>query len=723
MRISLFIITISAIFFSGCEQKPSAQTEKGNEQDRIVDLCEKHRLAKTQCPFCDKTLIEKWGICAEHQVPEALCWKCNSILIEAFKAEGDWCAGHDMPESMCVQCNPSLAKTKIGHPADKEGAQEKGTTSSEVGNGDSKWATSSKPPFGPDSSPIKPTLDKGWCNGHGVPESVCTRCNDTLVAKFKEAGDWCKEHELPETQCAKCHPEVAALWATLKPAGKTGTDEHGTVPDAEPAEETKPGSGKPEFGPDTSPIRPTLDKGWCNGHSLPESVCTRCEGSLIQKFQDAGDWCKEHKLPETQCTKCHPEVAARWARLNPANMIDNHNSGGREATNSPSHAPERNGTARRAALLPSPTCRNSLTPVKLQSPEVVRTAGLQFKQIKEMPLTATIKRNAEVTYNLNRYARLSSRASGVVVDVLHDLGDAVTTGEPLTVIDSTELGSAKADYLQGLSSTQLWQQTAARQRSLADQGIGAKSEALEAENKLAEAQIAQSRARQRLRNLGIAEEDIESLERSQNTSSHLQLKSPFDGIIVERSAVSGEVVDTSMIVFAVANTQTMWAMIDLFEADVLDVELGQQIVFALDSLPGHTFTGKITWISAQLDPKTRTLKARAEIANETGLLRANTFGHAQIAIRHGERALFIPKEAIQWDGCCNTVFIKSNEEGTLFQPTPVRLGIDTDNDYEALSGVKAGDVLVTTGSYLLKTEILKGSIGAGCCDHVEKLDK
>jgi cobalt-zinc-cadmium efflux system membrane fusion protein len=383
----------------------------------------------------------------------------------------------------------------------------------------------------------------------------------------------------------------------------------------------------------------------------------------------------------------------------------------------------RNGTARRAALPPSPSCTNSKTPVRLQSPDVVRTAGLQFAQVEEQPLTATITRNAEVVYNANRYARLSPRAAGVIVDVRRDLGDAVASGDALAVVDSAELGSAKAEYLQALASIQLWKRTAERQRSLADRGIGTESEALEAESKLAEAQIDQAKARQRLRNLGLSDADIGSLEQTQDTSSRLQLTAPFEGIVVERSAVLGEVVDTNKVLFAVANTQTMWAMIDLFEADVPNVAAGQDVVFALESVPGHTFPGKITWVSTHLDPATRTLKARAEISNESRLLRGNTFGRVQIVVRRGERAIVVPKEAVQWDGCCNLVFVKSKVEDTVFQPTQVHLGIDTGTGYETLSGVKNDDVLVTAGSYLLKTEILKGSIGAGCCDHVEKLDK
>ncbi|MGD2110339.1 MAG: hypothetical protein PVI86_13240, partial [Phycisphaerae bacterium] len=80
---------------------------------------------------------------------------------------------------------------------------------------------SSDSAFGPGSSAVKPMLDQGWCGGHGVPESVCTRCNTSLIPRFKAAGDWCDEHGLPESQCTACRPGVANEWARLDPDNTT----------------------------------------------------------------------------------------------------------------------------------------------------------------------------------------------------------------------------------------------------------------------------------------------------------------------------------------------------------------------------------------------------------------------------------------------------------------------------------------------------------------------
>lgn len=451
--------------------------------------------------------------------------------------------------------------------------------------------------------------------------------------------------------------------------------------------------------------------GVCAEHGVPEALCYRCRSFLKAAFQAKGDWCAAHDAPESQCPICNPDFAKAQAGI-----------GAPLPPPRPSVAPSSVTNGRRSSSPPSSSCTKSSTLVRFQSPEIARTAGLAFATAEERPLTFTITRNAEVAYNGNRYARLASRASGVIADVRRDLGDPVAAGDVLAVVDSPELGSAKADLLQANAAVELWKRAAARERSLAERGIGAERDAFEAETKEAEGQIAVAKARQRLHNLGLSDDQIAAAEQAQDTSSQLRLVAPFDGVIAERSAVLGEVVESTTPLFTVANTETMWAMIDLTESDVTVVQPGQDALLAVDGLPGEMFGGRVTWVSTHLNPATRTLKARAEIANDGGLIRANTFAKVHIVARRGEQALVIPRDSVQWDGCCNVVFVRVDDTATAFQPKKVHLGIATDGVYEVLAGLQPGEVVVTTGSYLLKTEILKGSIGAGCCD-VEHLSK
>jgi len=532
--------------------------------------------------------------------------------------------------------------------------------------------------FGPDTSPIPPDLSKGWCTGHGVPESVCTRCDESLIEKFKAAGDWCKEHGLPETQCIKCHPEVKERWEKLKPGNKEpgaappGDDRHGALP--------------------TVPDIPTGGAEPCEAHGILKTVCIRCNPALVESFKKAGDWCAEHRVPESQCPLCNAALRERISAEFNQKFAD----------------------LPRSQRPPSPACANDRTKVRLVSAEMVERTGLTFAEVARQTLTHSITSNAEVAYDGNRFARLSSRVPGVVHEVRVDLGTKVALGDVLAVIDSPELAAAKADLLQTISSVALQTKSFRRESELGKTGLSSMREVQEIENRLAEATIAESRATQRLRLLGLSEEEVGRIRVSGDTSSLWPLTAPFDGEVVERSAVIGEAVETSRTLFALADTTRMWAVLDWAEARI-PLRRGMHVTLQVDGLEGEPFTGEITWVSTSLDHQTRTLKARAEFQNPNGELKANMFGRALVQVRDNESAMVLPKEAVQWDGCCNVVFVKEND--TTFEPRKVRLGLAKENLFEVRDGVREGEQVVVAGSFLLKTEILKGEIGAGCCPH------
>ncbi|MBT8486202.1 MAG: efflux RND transporter periplasmic adaptor subunit, partial [Phycisphaerae bacterium] len=322
--------------------------------------------------------------------------------------------------------------------------------------------------------------------------------------------------------------------------------------------------------------------------------------------------------------------------------------------------------------------------------------------------------NADVAFNGGRYAHLASRAPGIITEVRVDLGATVDAGEVLAVVDSSDIGSAKAAFLQARSLVDLWEKTHAREQSLFEQNVGTERDVLEAETRLVESRVQLGNARQRLQNLGLSERDLEVVAETNDTSSMLPLRAAFPGIVVERHAVPGEVVTTARSLFAVADTQTMWVMLDVYETDVARLERGQRVTMRVDAMPDRTFTGELTWISAEVDRRTRTIQARAEVENPDGLLRANMFGRAEITVRTIEEAVLVPASAVQWDGCCNVVFVRHTD--TIYQPYKVTLGYKQGERFVVEDGVPAGEAVVTQGSFLLKTEILKGNIGAGCCE-------
>lgn len=491
---------------------------------------------------------------------------------------------------------------------------------------------------------------------------------------------------------------VAIYWSGCDRSKST----EGAAPNAVPCEKHGLAAAQCPF------CNPTIirTEGECAEHGVAEALCSRCRPFLIEAFKKENDWCAEHGLPESQCLICNPSLAEKMPvtplKTDPKAI---------ELIADPSETP-------RSARPPSVTCKNHTLRIRFISPDIAKQAGLDFARIELRPLTATLTCNASVAYDGNHYARVTPRARGVVREVAKDLGDVVEAGDVLAVIESAELASATAEYLQAKARLTLWEKNHHRTHELVQQGISAAKEDLEVEARLEESRLSLATARQRVKSLGLKEDEIQLLSDESQTEGLLSMRAPFAGVVVERTAVVGEAVDTMAPLFAIADTSRMWALLDVYENDLSQIKAGQSIVLSAGGARGESFAGAITWISTQLDARTRTLKARAVIENPDGRLRANMFGQAVVKVHEGDERVVVPKSAVQWDGCCNLVFVRQSDQ--VFAPRPLRLGYATEDFYEVLDGVKPGEAVVTQGSFLLKTELLKGSIGTGCCEAGEK---
>jgi cobalt-zinc-cadmium efflux system membrane fusion protein len=449
--------------------------------------------------------------------------------------------------------------------------------------------------------------------------------------------------------------------------------------------------------------------GMCGGHGVPEALCTRCNPEIIPAFKVEGDWCAEHGLPESQCLICMGERSGAAGETEPAaggSALEALTSLGKGAPGAAADVP-------RWQRDPAPQCAKAEAVVRLE-PDVARRAGLGHAQVRSAPLAKTIACNAQVAFDGGRYARVAARAAGVILGVERDLGDRVEAGDVLVVVESVALGSAKADLLQAVALTSLCERNHAREQALLESRVGTERAVLEAQTRLLEGRIALESARQKLRNLGLSHDAIDRVERQGDTSARLEVTAPFSGVVVDRDAVIGEAAETSRALLTIADLSTMWAWLDLYESDVAAVRPGQPVRLTVEGLPGRSFPGTVSSVSAHVDPRTRTLKVRAVVANPDGLLRAHMFGNGEITVSEPRDSVLVPKSAVQWEGCCNVVFVRQDDE--LYQPRHVALRDEIEGWFVVDRGVSPGQTVVTEGSFLLKTEILKGNIGAGCCE-------
>ncbi len=170
----------------------------------------------------------------------------------------------------------------------------------------------------------------------------------------------------------------------------------------------------------------------------------------------------------------------------------------------------------------------------------------------------------------------------------------------------------------------------------------------------------------RIQTLGLPTDVVSGIDAPKNTSNLLPLRSPLDGVIVNRTAVEGEVVGTNSNLFDVADTSRLWLNLNVRQADAKYISHGQKVLFSTsdsENEPDHT--GTVGWISTSADDVTRTVKVRVDLPNADGRLRANTFGTGRIVLRDEPKAIVVPSEAIHWDGSCSVVFVRDKD---FFKP-------------------------------------------------------
>ena len=226
-------------------------------------------------------------------------------------------------------------------------------------------------------------------------------------------------------------------------------------------------------------------------------------------------------------------------------------------------------------------------------------------------------------------------------------------------------------------------------------------------------------AEQKLRNFRFDDAALALILKTNDTKPLLDITTPIEGTVVFRHAVIGEAEEPTTKLYTVADISRMWLWIDVYEKDIAQVRAGQPVSFTVSGTNSAseeaTFTGRITWVGTEVDHTTRTTKVRAELPNPEGRLRANQFGRATIQIGDRHKAVTVAKSAVQRYENADLVFLPQKEN--VYRPQRIKTKPSGRADtLEVTWGLKPGQEVVTTGAFLLKTEIMKGSIGAGCCD-------
>ena len=333
-----------------------------------------------------------------------------------------------------------------------------------------------------------------------------------------------------------------------------------------------------------------------------------------------------------------------------------------------------------------------------------RKAGIAIVTAGPARIRSVRQLQGEIHFNQDRLVRVVPRLAGVVTNAQRNLGDRVRRGDVLAVLESQALGDLKSEFYAAQQRLALARTSAEREKRLWEEKISAEQDYLASRQALAEAEIAHRNAAQKLSALG-APRDAGGEAESANLA-RLEIRSPIDGVVIEKRVATGEAVAAEANIYVIADLSTVWAEGTLYPADLAAVKLGQKVTVSAAELDASA-QGVIAYVGSLLGEQTRTAKARITLANPGERWRPGLFVTADVVQEEREVPLAVPVEAIQSLRDWKVVFARF---GDVFEARPVELGRSDGKLVEVVSGLAPGQQVAAANSFVLKADL--GKAGA-----------
>jgi multidrug efflux pump subunit AcrA (membrane-fusion protein) len=317
--------------------------------------------------------------------------------------------------------------------------------------------------------------------------------------------------------------------------------------------------------------------------------------------------------------------------------------------------------------------------------------GVQVATVQRERVFRTLRAVGQITTDETKLAHIHLKVNGWIDQVYVDfVGQLVKKGQPLFTVYSPDLVSTEQEYLIARRGKQY----------LGDSSFPEASQGADS--------LLRS-ARERLRLWDISDDQIKKLDETGEITRTLTFYSPVDGFVTDRKAFPQTNVTPDMELYTVADLSTIWATAEIYEYEVPYVHLGQQAQMELSYFPGKAYSGKVTYIYPTVDPQTRTVKVRLEFANPKFELKPQMFSDVLLKIDYGNQ-IAVPPDAILDSGEKQTIFVAL--PNGYFEPREVTIGAKLEDKVIVLSGLKAGESIVTSGNFLIDSESrLKSAMG------------
>ena len=326
------------------------------------------------------------------------------------------------------------------------------------------------------------------------------------------------------------------------------------------------------------------------------------------------------------------------------------------------------------------------------SPEKQQLIGVRYGVVEVTPGAGSLRAVGRVALDETRLTRIHSKVEGWIEKVHIDfMGAPVTKGQPLLTIYSPDMLATQQEFLLALKARDIMSRsTIPEARTNSDSLIEA--------------------TRRRLELWDLSAAQIEEIQRTGKPIRSVTLFSPATGFVTARNAFPSQRVTPETELFAVADLTHVWIMADVYEADLDKIHLGQSTTVGVPSEDGRTLAARVNFIQPQVDPATRTLKIRLEAANPNQRLKPDMFVDVEFHLSTRARVT-VPVDAVLDSGLRKTVFVDRGD-GYL-EPRPVETGERFEDRVEIRKGLRAGERIVTAGTFLIDSESQLKSAASG----------
>lgn len=330
-----------------------------------------------------------------------------------------------------------------------------------------------------------------------------------------------------------------------------------------------------------------------------------------------------------------------------------------------------------------PAPPTGFAPITIE-PERAAAIHLTTAIVEERDFTKAVRTVGVLATDETRTSHVHAKVRGFIEEIsVAFVGQKVRRGQALCSIYSQDVFAAELEYL---TLVERAQNRVPLQGQFADVEARAQRQMLDA-------------ARRRLALWDVPKGEIERLERTREARRTFTLSAPRAGVVVAKQALAGVFIDPSVELYLVSDLSRVWALVDVYEADMPFVQVGQAARLTIAGL-GDTIEANATFVAPVLDEATRTLKVRFELDNPDGRLRPGSFVTAELTMAMG-RGLAVPESAVIRTGARAIVFVV---HGTHIEPREVTLGPLVGDHYRISSGLAAGERVATGAQFLIDSE-------------------